>query len=134
MSHQIKYVFKIPEPIHREQVFGFLGETIEDKENIWLTDLKTVNHDFFPVTKKNDITFSYSYKANLSYLFVELDKKYPDINWVCELWDEEIGLCYIAQRIDGQSSGWNVIINEDEFIENLETKSISSFLRDDYYR
>lgn len=133
MSHAIKYVLKITEPLHREQAFNFLKDNIEDKENPLLTNLKIEDHDFPPVMKKNDITFYYSYKSDLIFLFMELDTLYPEIDWVCELWDEEIGLCYIAQKIKGVPKGWNVNIDDEDYIENIECKSLSDVLRDDYY-
>jgi hypothetical protein len=133
MSHVIKYVFRITEPLHRDQVFKFLKDNIEDKENQQLTDLKIVDHDYYPVMQKNDITFLYSYKFDLSYLFTKLDTTYPDIDWVCELWDEEIGLCYIAQKINGIPKGWNVIPDTEDFYENLDYGRVPDILRDDYY-
>lgn len=118
MSHEIKYVFSIPEPAHRERVLNFLKETIEDKENPWLTDLKIEDHSFFPVMQKGDITFKYSYKWDVNYIFEGLAEKLPEIYWTCELWDEEIGLCYIAHYNNEIKRGWDIIPDGEWEMEN----------------
>lgn len=133
MSHDIKYVFRVTKPSHRKKIFSLIGEKIEDPKYKWLTDLKIADDDYYPVWKKDDITFRYSSKFDLTYLFSDLISSYPRIDWACDLWDEEIGLCYFAQSKNGVAKGWNIIPDFEQADELTGKGNFSDLLRDDYY-
>jgi hypothetical protein len=147
MSHDIKYVIKTTCTAgERNQLKrAFAKELFKDDKHLSdedknfskeIIDLKIVRSDWsiHPQAlqlKKGDITFRYSYKWDLSGIFNNVINKLPQIDWECELWDEEVGLCYFYQHKNNEDKQWLIKPDYVGFYNDYDDSKCKEW--DDYF-